>query len=786
MPADIRSFFKPKAKVKPSVEKVEDGKDVVDSPGDRTPILTVQIGDTPPSKEVVSKTQPMGGVVGVEVAEDLTPQAGKRKHIVIDDDEDDLVVLDSAKKAKRDITPKKLANAPTRIVSPMVDKVAVKAGALKRIAGQTPKYSIMSEDASGAATGQQWYQERALPPNKGRKDTPRGDEVCLLGLTFVITGILDSLERSEAEDFVKRHGGRVTGSVSGKTDFLIAGQDSGRSKVAQAKAKEVHIIDEDMLFSLIHCSKPQSVAPRPAVDGSVAEWKKQGQASFKTEPALPRAKQSQSVDENELWTSKYRPASVDDLVGHGSVATLLRNWLIHWDGMFLRNEPPPPPLAPKPGARNKGPIKKALLFSGPPGIGKTSVAKMICENMGYDLMEVNASDARGKADSKAKAGMNGKISNQVKELVTNKSINCMRSLAGVEKKKALIMDEVDGMSGGDRGGVTELINVIKKSKIPIICICNDKYSQKLKSLKNHVTEVDFRRPTKQMIARRLTDIARREGLDVNDAAMEKLAEESNGDLRLCLNMLQIWGKRSNTIRYDDVSKNMAQSGKDLDMGPFTVIDKLFAPDSLSLPLWKRMDLAFHDIDLIPLMFQENYLNYKGLSINSDQRFDRLVHVADRISESDVISAKIRRDQKWGLLPLQMLTGVVEGAGLLRGGREPFHPADFMNRFPAWLGKNSSAGKGKRLVQEIQSHMLVSHTCFPSPTSVRLDYLPAFKAHLSQPLKDEGKEGIKDVIDIMDAYSLNREDWNTILAEFQFKVVWSHHQSSRPALCASNL
>ena len=57
------------------------------------------------------------------------------------------------------------------------------------------------------------------------------------------------------------------------------------------------------------------------------------------------------------------------------------------------------------------------------------------------------------------------------------------------------MDEVDGMSGSDRGGVQDLIQTIQKSKIPIICICNDKWNQKLKSLRNHCLELDFRRPT---------------------------------------------------------------------------------------------------------------------------------------------------------------------------------------------------------------------------------------------------------------------------------------------------
>lgn len=66
-------------------------------------------------------------------------------------------------------------------------------------------------------------------------------------------------------------------------------------------------------------------------------------------------------------------------------------------------------------------------------------------------------------------------------------------------KTVLIMDEVDGMSAGDRGGVADLIASIKISKIPIICICNDRYSQKLKSLVNYCLTLNFRKPTKQQV-----------------------------------------------------------------------------------------------------------------------------------------------------------------------------------------------------------------------------------------------------------------------------------------------
>lgn len=67
------------------------------------------------------------------------------------------------------------------------------------------------------------------------------------------------------------------------------------------------------------------------------------------------------------------------------------------------------------------------------------------------------------------------------------------------QKTVLVMDEVDGMSAGDRGGVADLIASIKISKIPIICICNDRYSQKLKSLVNHCLLLNYRKPTKQQV-----------------------------------------------------------------------------------------------------------------------------------------------------------------------------------------------------------------------------------------------------------------------------------------------
>ena len=57
-----------------------------------------------------------------------------------------------------------------------------------------------------------------------------GHPDAMTGKTLVVSGALESLTREEVEELFKRHGGKVTSAVSGKTTFLLVGQDCGRSK----------------------------------------------------------------------------------------------------------------------------------------------------------------------------------------------------------------------------------------------------------------------------------------------------------------------------------------------------------------------------------------------------------------------------------------------------------------------------------------------------------------------------------------------------------------------------
>jgi DNA ligase (NAD+) len=83
-------------------------------------------------------------------------------------------------------------------------------------------------------------EEEGAPPGEGP----------LAGKSFVLTGTLPDLTREQATEMIVAAGGRVTGSVSRKTDYLVAGTSPG-SKLAQAERLEVKVIDEDGLRALL-------------------------------------------------------------------------------------------------------------------------------------------------------------------------------------------------------------------------------------------------------------------------------------------------------------------------------------------------------------------------------------------------------------------------------------------------------------------------------------------------------------------------------------------------------
>ncbi|CAB4289778.1 unnamed protein product [Prunus armeniaca] len=384
---------------------------------------------------------------------------------------------------------------------------------------------------------------------------------------------------------------------------------------------------------------------------------------------------------------------------------------------------------------------------------------------------VNASDSRGKADSKIEKGIGGSNANSIKELVSNKAL----SMDGLKHPKTvLIMDEVDGMSAGDRGGVADLIASIKISKIPVICICNDRYSQKLKSLVNYCLLLSFRKPTKQQMAKRLMQIANSEGLKVNEIALEELAEKVNGDMRMAVNQLQYMSLSMSVIKYDDVRQRLLSSAKDEDISPFTAVDKLFGFNAGKLRMDERVDLCMSDPDLVPLLIQENYINYRPSSAVKDdsgiKRMNLIARAAESIGNGDIFNVQIRKYRQWQLSQSACLSSSIFPAALLRGQRETLEQGERnFNRFGGWLGKNSTLGKNLRLLEDLHVHLLASRESSSGREILRVEYLSLLLKRLTVPLRELPKdEAVHKVVDFMNTYSISQDDFDTIveLSKFQ--------------------
>ncbi|MEM8863472.1 MAG: BRCT domain-containing protein, partial [Chloroflexota bacterium] len=94
------------------------------------------------------------------------------------------------------------------------------------------------------------FRQAGLPFSIGEKVEAAEGDLALEGLTFVITGTLPSMSRPDAKKLIEANGGKVTGSVSKNTNYLLAGEKAG-SKLTKAESLEVNIISEDDLMGMI-------------------------------------------------------------------------------------------------------------------------------------------------------------------------------------------------------------------------------------------------------------------------------------------------------------------------------------------------------------------------------------------------------------------------------------------------------------------------------------------------------------------------------------------------------
>lgn len=97
----------------------------------------------------------------------------------------------------------------------------------------------------------QKYKNRGGAINPGSKEIPKGKPRCLAGLTFLVTGLMESIERDECNELIKGLGGKLITGVTKKLNYLVIGEEAGPAKLAKADELGTKVLSEDDLFNLI-------------------------------------------------------------------------------------------------------------------------------------------------------------------------------------------------------------------------------------------------------------------------------------------------------------------------------------------------------------------------------------------------------------------------------------------------------------------------------------------------------------------------------------------------------
>ncbi|KAJ5175871.1 Replication factor C subunit 1 [Penicillium canariense] len=614
-------------------------------------------------------------------------------------------------------------------------------------------------------------QRSRTPPTAGTKEMPVGAENCLAGLAFVFTGVLETLGREEGQELVKKYGGKVTGAPSSKTSYVVLGGDAGPKKLETIAKFKIKTINEDGLFELIRRlpanggsgqAAEKYAAKQKADEDKVkkmaaeidAEEKKQEAAKAKAQQngSTPPASQGPAVDD-QLWTTKYAPTSVNMICGNKTAVEKIQNWLRNWHKNAKMNF--------KNAGKDGSGIYRAIMIHGPPGIGKTTAAHLVAKLEGFDIVETNASDTRSKKLVETgtlgvldTTSLQGYFAGEGKKVESGK------------RNLVLIMDEVDGMSAGDRGGVGAVAAIAKKTNIPIILLCNERRLPKMKPF-DHVTfDVPFRRPTVDQIRARLSTICFREKIKIPPPVLDALIQGTHADIRQVINMLSAVKVDQSSMDFDKGKEMSKAWEKHIILKPWDITSRIlsaqmFSPSSTA-SLNDKIELYFNDHEFSYLMLQENYLRTRPALATSYQGKEqnlKLLELADNaassISDGDLVDRMIHgTQQQWSLMPTHAVFSFVRPASFQFGNMTD------RPQFASWLGQNSKQGKLSRFVKEIQGHMRLRTS--GNREEIRQQYMPLVWDKSVKRLMTEGKESVDEVIDFMDAYFLTRDDFDAMV------------------------
>ena len=369
---------------------------------------------------------------------------------------------------------------------------------------------------------------------------------------------------------------------------------------------------------------------------------------------------TEEINQNTIsWLEKYRPKCLSEYYIEKQQLDIVKTWIKD----FRNNED---------GAR------PFLILHGTAGIGKTTLAYLILNYYNYEIIECNASDTRTKKTIRESIGQISKVTVCVDD-------------KNNFKKLAIIMDEIDGLAGGESSSVQELIDIVTKDKdlktsinlCPVVCTTNSIKDKKLQPLLKQGIVLHINKPTINDCKKLIDKISKNEDFKIINNLKYDIINKANGDYRqvimllfeyyhnlkiLPINNFEDTQKIQDTLQNNKIIQKTVNYYED-DIKHFDIIKKILSQCEIPLDIINyfltnksRMEdvcyMCSSDsnlyymnlyINLIPIV--SAIQNKSGLKTKESllSYYSFLSNVYKLMKDADLFNNSIFLDKKWDLL-----------------------------------------------------------------------------------------------------------------------------------------
>ena len=383
--------------------------------------------------------------------------------------------------------------------------------------------------------------------------------------------------------------------------------------------------------------------------------------------------------------------------------------------------------------------KKGIYIYGDPGTGKTTFVTNILKELDYDIIKYDAGDIRNKSiiDTITKHNMSDK--------------NIMSMFHKKIKRIAIIMDEIDGMNNGDKGGINSLIKIIRPKKTkkqrleditlnPIICIGNYHMDKKIKELMKVCDVIELKSPTKVQMNNIINQVIP----SIDEAIKPNIVNFIQGDLRKLTTIYELYKNKQDILNNNIIQNIFLMKSYNDDTRQITkkiINNKYMLEDHLTI-------MNETDRTIVGLLYHENVVDVIG-KLPKDQSIPFYLKLLDNMCFADYIDRITFQKQIWQFNEMSSLIKTFNNNRLYHEtnahlSKQKFNPTEV--RFTKVLTKYST---------EYNNTIFIQNLC----QQLGMDKNDMYAFFLD--IKNKYPVGDNEVIQLFENYEISKLDINRI-------------------------